>query len=107
MTNLTLQEATSLLHSHGIKCNQGMVKQWLDDGKLKGTEVNGSYTIIVDEVYNFLEDYRWEGTVFEKGIDEETRIHRFLDEIAMYKGKIEELETENQELKNQLGILPF
>lgn len=107
MTILTLQEATSLMHSYGIKCNQEKVQRWLDEGKLKGTKDNETYTITIDDVYNFLEDYRWAGTAFEKGIDEETRIDRFLDEIAVYRSRIEELEIENQELKNQLGIIPF
>jgi predicted RNase H-like nuclease (RuvC/YqgF family) len=89
------------------QCNREKVKQWLDEGKLKGTVVNGIYNIKEEEVHNFLEDYRWEGTAFEKGIDEKTRIDRFLDEAAEYRKRIEELEEENQELKDQLGILPF
>ncbi|WML53350.1 hypothetical protein RCG17_01180 [Neobacillus sp. PS3-12] len=107
MTVLNEQEATFLLHSHGIKCDKKMVKQWLIEGKIKGTENIGSYIIEEEEVFEFLETYRWEGTAYEKGIDNETKIKRLLEEIADYKKRIEDLEQENYKLMDQLGILPF
>lgn len=107
MTTLTVQEATHLMHSYGIKCDVENVKQWLKEGKLKGSEHNGIYKIGEDEVYNFLELYRWEGTAYEKGIDDKTKISRLLEEIADLKKQVSELQEENAELEDQLGILPF
>lgn len=107
MTVLNEQEATFLLHSYGIKCDKKIVKQWLIEGKIKGTENNGSYIIEEEKVFEFLEAHRWEGTAYEKGIDNETKIKRLLVEIADYKERIEDLEQENSKLMDQLGILPF
>lgn len=107
MTSLTEKEATLLMHSYGIKCDRELVKAWLCEGKIKGTERNGVYSVKEDEVYNFLESYRWEGTSYEKGIDNQTKIARLLDEVNDYRKRIEELEKKNSELKNQLGFMPF
>ena len=107
MTVLNEQEATSLLHSFGIKCDKAMVKQWLIEGRIKGIENNGSYLVDENEVHNFLETYMGKGTPFEKGIDNETKIKRLLEEIADYKKRIKELEQENFKLMDQLGIPPF
>lgn len=107
MTILTEQKATFLMHSYGIKCDREKVKQWLCEGKLKGILNNGIYTIKEDEVYNFLESYRWEGTIYEDGIDNQTRIDRLLGEIAGLNQHISKLQKENRELKEQLNIMPF
>jgi len=107
MITLTEQEATLLMHSYGIKCDKDTVKQWLNEGILKGVENNGHYIISEDEVYNFLEAYRWKGTAYEKGIDDKTKITRLLEEIADLKQKVSELEKTKEELENRLGEMPF
>ncbi|WP_160316874.1 hypothetical protein [Rossellomorea vietnamensis] len=38
MKSLTLEEATSLLHSHGIKCDLNKVQMWIITGKIKEAE---------------------------------------------------------------------
>lgn len=107
MTKLTIQEATFLMHSYGIKCDIAKVEQWVTEGRLKGILRSGIYMIEEDEVYNLLEAFRWEGTAYEKGIDDKTKISRLLEEIADLKKQVSELLEENAKLENQLGIMPF
>lgn len=38
MNTLTIQEATALMHSYGIRCDRNKVKEWLEKGKLVGYE---------------------------------------------------------------------
>ncbi|WBX79472.1 hypothetical protein PD280_17480 [Virgibacillus salarius] len=60
-----------------------------------------------EEVYRFIEAYRWEGTAFEEGIDDQTKIERLLEEITDLKKQIVKLQEEKAELEDQLGIMPF
>ncbi|MBY0097312.1 helix-turn-helix domain-containing protein [Mesobacillus maritimus] len=107
MNILTVQEAAQLMHSYGIKCDINKVKEWLSEGKLNSKEYKGTYTISEEDVYNFLEAYRWEGTAYEQGIDDITKISRLLEEIADLRQEVCELKKENGKLVDQLGILPF
>ena len=84
-----------------------MEKQWLMEGQIKGIKKNGNYNVEANEVYNFLEIYRWEGTAYEKGIDDKTKISRLLEEINDLKQQVSKLEEEKAELEDQLGIMPF
>ncbi|MFZ3591928.1 hypothetical protein ACOI1C_22685, partial [Bacillus sp. DJP31] len=70
MTILTDQEATSILHTYGMKCSIDEVRQWLMEGRIKASEKDGRYTVEEDEVYRFLHHYRWEGTAHDPGIDD-------------------------------------
>jgi len=108
LTILTEQEATSLMHSCGIKCSKEKVRQWLDEGILKGSkEATGQYFVGEDDVYNFLEYYRWEGTAFEKGINEKEQIERLLKENIELKDELGKLNREIYELECRLRINPF
>ena len=40
--------------------------------------------------------FRWEGTAYEKGIDDQTKINRLLEEIADLKQKVSKLEKERK-----------
>ncbi|MCM3360966.1 hypothetical protein ACTQ5K_00515 [Niallia sp. Sow4_A1] len=108
---LNENEATLLIHSYGIKCDVQMVKQWLKEGKLKGVEKEGNTIIEEGAVYNFLAAYRWEGTAYEQGIDDQLKISRLLEEVEDYRQRVIELEKEKSQLKEQLqnllGIMPF
>lgn len=95
------------MHSYGIKCDRANVEQWLDEGKLKGKISKETYMIEEEDVYNFLDFYRWEGTAYERGIDDKTKISRLLDEIKYLKQQVDELEEENTKLMSQLDILPY
>jgi polyhydroxyalkanoate synthesis regulator phasin len=110
MTKLTLQEATSHMHSYGMKCDKDLVEEWVKKGKIRGTEVNGSTYIEEDGVHEFLHHYQWKGTAYEKGINDETKVNRLLDEIDELRQKIEQLQNEKKELQIQLvdfGVMPF
>jgi hypothetical protein len=110
MAHLNIEEAIILLRACGRRCDEYKVEQWLNEGKLNGTESEGIYTINEEEVYKFLEAYKWEGTAYEKGLDDKTKVSRLLEDISYFRQKIIELENENRELKEKLSrseILPF
>ena len=111
MVILNEKEATLLMHSYGIKCDVQLVIQWLKEGRLSGIEVGDRYTIEERAVYNFLEEYRWEGTAYEQGVDDQTKISRLLEEVEDFRQQVKELEREKLELEEQLqvllGIIPF
>lgn len=110
MSTLSLKEATSLMHSYGIKCDKETVKGWLQQGKIKSRENEGHYLIEENEIFEFLESYRWEGTAYEKDTDDKTKIYRLLEEIYEFRKTVSDLEKENRELKEQLaafGVMPF
>lgn len=107
MTILAEREATSILHSYGIKCSIKEVRQWMVEGRIKSSEREGSYTVEEDEIYRFLHHYRWEGTAYEPGIDDKTKINRLIEEIEDLKQKISQLHNKKAQLEEQLGKLPF
>lgn len=110
MTILNIEEAMILLRACGRQCDEHKVEQWLMEGKLNGTDSEGIYTVEEEEVYRFLEAYKWEGTAYEKGLDDKTKVSRLLEDISYFRQKIIELENENKELKEKLSIseyLPF
>jgi len=107
MTSLTIKEATSLIHSYGLKCNSDDVLEWLKDGTIKSIVTNGVYLVSEDEVHNFLHRYRWQGTAYEEGISDKVKIERLLEEIVDLKKQIKQLKEEKEELEDQLGVLPF
>jgi hypothetical protein len=102
MGMLDVSKTTLLMHSFGMKCDKYQVEQWINKGKLKGIEIESKYLVEEDEVYNFLEDYRWSGTAYERGIDEKTKIARLLEEIDEFRQRIKELEDENRALREKL-----
>jgi len=104
LTMLDVSEATLLMHSYGMKCDKHQVEQLVKEGKLKGIEIDSRYLVKEDEVYNFLEDYRWSGTAYERGIDEKTKIARLLGDIDDFRQRIKELEDENWALREKLFL---
>ena len=106
MTTLTIQKAINLLHSYGLLCDQDKVRQWLKEGKI-GSKINGTYIINEADIYDFQETLRWEGTAYENGIDDKTKISRLLEEIEQLKRQISDLQEEKEKLDDQLGITPF
>lgn len=109
-TKYSLREVALLMHSYGIKCNIEKVNKWIKEGKIKGKVKNDDYEIEESEIYEFLEAYRWEGTAYEKGIDDNTKISRLEEEISENRKRINNLEKENKKLIEQLsafGVMPF
>jgi predicted RNase H-like nuclease (RuvC/YqgF family) len=107
MKTFNLKEVTMLLHSYGFKCDTEMVSRWINKGDLKSMKNGGAYEVLEEEVYRFINAYRWEGTAFEEGIDDQTKIERLLEEITDLKKQIVKLQEEKAELEDQLGIMPF
>ena len=107
MTILNEHETARLMHSYGMKCDKETIKRWVKEGTLKGI-INGYlYEIHIDDVEIFLYDYQWNGTAFERGIDDSTKIQRLLDEVYALKHRVLELENINTELNFKLGEIPF
>jgi hypothetical protein len=71
-----MSEATLLMLSFGMKCDEHQVEQWIRKGKLKGIEIDSTYLAEEDKFCYFLEDYRWSGTASERVIDGKTKIVR-------------------------------
>ncbi|WP_181418125.1 hypothetical protein [Ureibacillus chungkukjangi] len=49
----------------------------------------------------------WIGSPYERGINNETKIDRLLEEIASLKAKVSKLQDEKHELELELGKMPF
>jgi hypothetical protein len=103
MKRLTLEETTSILHSNGIKCNVNQVNKWINTGKIKA----GEQGITKEQVEDFLHRYQWEGTAYEPGIDDQTRIARLLEEVKDLRLENKRLKLENEQLKFDSEVIPF
>lgn len=107
---LTVREAVELLCNHRITSSEQMVRRWLRQGKIKGVISQNrkvGWRICKWELLDFMESLRWAGTAYEEGIDDATKIKRLLKEIDELKLQIQELEKENAQLLDKLGIPPF
>ena len=111
MTIYNIQEVKGIFDSFGPKCDVEMVEQWIKEGQLKGYEDNnGTYKIHKEDVDAFIYAYRWDGTAYEKGIDEKTKIIRLLEEIDELKQDNEKLWKKIGKLEmklNEFGVAPF
>lgn len=110
MTLLTLKEALGIFLEHQIYVddvliNEQIIEDWLRTGEIQGVQQrDGRWKISEDEIDRYIYALQWEGTAYEEGIDDKTRIDRLRKEIYELRKKIEELEQENYELKGKLGI---
>ena len=107
---LTVKEATGFLNDHHITSSEQMVRRWLRQGKIKGVRSENrkvGWRICTRDLIAFMESLQWAGSAYEEGIDDKTKIDRLLDEISELKAQIKELQTENYQLKDKLGIPPF
>lgn len=107
---LTVKEAIGLLYEYRIDHSEQMIRRWLRQGKIKGfrsTNRKEGWRIPASEVWQIIEDQRWEGTAYERGIDDQTKIDRLFEEVMELRKQIEELEKENMELREKLGEVIF
>ncbi len=107
---LTVKEALCVLDDHYITSSEQMIRRWLRQGKLKGIRSQNrkdGWRICEKELYRFMESLQWEGTAYEEGIDDATKIKRLLEEIKELKLQIQKLEKINEDLNTKLGIPPF
>ena len=107
---LTVKEATGFLNEHKITSSEQMVRRWLRQGKIKGVPSKNrkiGWRICIKDLIGFIDSLQWEGTAYEEGIDDQTKIERLMKEVTELKAQIKNLETENEKLREQLGIPPF
>lgn len=111
---LTIEEATSILYSnYGMESDDGervttsIVTEWVEQGLIKSSGDGINHTIDIEDLEDFVEDCRWKGTAFEKGIDDQTMIERLMDELFRLRVENERLQKENYEYALKLGIGDF
>jgi hypothetical protein len=104
MSVLALTETIKFFRSYGVKCDKKVVEEWLQSTLITK---DGSNRVCEEDLYEFNEWCRWKGTAYEKGIDDQTKIARLLEEINGLKGEISALEKEKEDLEKQLGVTPF
>ncbi|MBW8352164.1 hypothetical protein K0H71_22470 [Bacillus sp. IITD106] len=103
MGRYTVEEITAFFHSHEVKCLQTDVEEWIEKtGGLSDDEELNDW-----DMYDFTDWWRYRGTAYEHGIDDQTKIERLLEEIEYHKREKEELRQEVNKLLDQLDILPF
>lgn len=104
--SVMVSEAIKFFRSYGVKCedNDKMVEEWLSSTP---TRRDSREPFCEGDLYGFNDWCRWKGTAYEKGIDDQTKIDRLLEEIGELKSEINALREENNELETRLGINPF
>ncbi|MCM3360373.1 hypothetical protein ACTQ5K_11405 [Niallia sp. Sow4_A1] len=94
--------AIKFFRSYGVKCEVKLVEEWLNSSSSNQKGLNENFC--EEDLYDFNEWCRWKGTGYEEGIDDKTRIERFIKEINELKSEIDRLNTEKALLEEQLGI---
>lgn len=107
MLNLTVEELRESILDSGLSCDREMVENWLRDGSLKCIKDGTNYLVAEQDIDSFVYDIQWEGTIYERGIDDMEKIERLLLEVKELKEEISKLKTENYSLEQRLGIGPF
>ena len=107
MKNLTINELREIILDMGLTCDRDMVECWLKDGSIKNVKEDNVYKIIEQDIEDFVYNALWNGSPYERGLDNETKIDRLLEEIASLKAKVSKLQDEKHELELELGKIPF
>lgn len=103
MSAFTAMEITEFFDSYGSMCDEKLVQEWMDDPNTR--IINNP--ICEDDLHRFNDWYRWKGTAYETGINDQTKIARLLEEITKLKKEIEALEEVNRELDEHIdGFFP-
>lgn len=110
---MSLEKAAYFLRSEygmeynrkGITCAD--VAEWVEKGLIRAKGDKNHITIDRVALEEFVEDSRWQGTAYEKGIDDQTKIERLLDEVMKLRKENERLQKENTEYSLRLGIGDF
>jgi len=104
MSRIPLTETIKFFRSYGVKCDEKWVEEWLN---VTSHTRDVNHQIGEEDLYEFNEWCRWKDTAYEKGLDDQTKIERLLEEIADLKSEISLLKKEKEELENQLGMNIF
>ena len=91
----------------GEKVTTTIVTEWVEQGLIKSSGNGKNRMISLLDLEDFVEESRWIGTAFERGIDDQTKIKRLLDELFKLKAENERLQKENYEFALKLGIEDF
>ncbi len=108
--NVTILEAARILRSeygmelNGLCVDEAIVEKWVREGHIKSNTSEDIITINEDDLHNFAEVSRWEGTPYEIGISDQVKIERLLEEIRKLKKENDKLKDENREYALKLGI---
>ena len=105
MDMFTVRETVGLLSDYRIDHSAQTLRSWLRQGKIRGTKsTNGKEVWLIPqcEIWRLIEAPRWEGTPYEEGLDDQTKIDRIFEEVRELQQRINELERENYELRSKL-----
>jgi hypothetical protein len=109
----TVREMIDLLQNHHIQVSEQMIRRYLRQGKIAGVRPANrrvGWTIPGHEVFRYWDSLQYEGTIYEEGIDDFTRIKRQLAKLENLERRISELNCENHDLRVKLGLkdeVPF
>lgn len=101
MGQFSVSEATKFFRTYGLKCNEELVQEWLDNTESISSQV------CEDDFYHFNDWYRWKGTAYEEGIDDQTKIARLVNEIKELRSEIALLKKQRDDSNRQEGDMPF
>lgn len=104
---ITVEEVTNFFLSHELKCDKKQVSDWMDKSPVGRDLKAGGHKIDEWDMYNFGDWCRINGTAYEEGINDQTKITRLLEEIIDLKQKNTELQRKNSQLLDKLDCLPF
>ncbi|CAM4409615.1 helix-turn-helix domain-containing protein [Paenibacillus alkaliterrae] len=112
-TMYTVKEMSDLLQDHHIGVSEQMIRRYLRKGKIEGvrpTNRKVGWTIPGHEVFRYWDSLQYEGTIYEEGIDESTRIKRLFAKVKSLERINSELSRENHDLRVRIGLeddVPF
>lgn len=107
MKQYTLQELRSNLEELGLECDFQMIEEWLQTGELANIKVGLCYQIEAQDLDDFIYQFEWEGTAYEKGIGDAVKIRRLEMEILELRKKVMRMHDEKVKLEIQLGVEVF
>lgn len=110
MKVIKAEEAIRFFRTYGFRVDEEQVKEWVTESNKIANEAGAcdhGAPITEEDLHQFNEYWMLKRTAYEEGIDDKTKIVRLLDEVAELGRKISKLETENDKLKLDLGIMPF
>ena len=100
----TVREMIEYLNDHQIQESEQMIRRYLRQGKIQGVRSSNrkeGWKIPENEVYRYMVAPIYEGTIYEDGIDDETRLFTKVEKLEQ---QVSELSSENHKLRVKLGL---
>lgn len=107
MKQYTLESIRTKLEELGMECTLQTVEQWLQEGELVNNKVGIFYQIKEQDLEGYVYHCQWQGTAYEKGIDDAEKIQRLQAEIRELKDQVAQINHEKMKLEIQLGMEIF